>query len=52
MAQVYGNDFARNVVIFGVDNTLLFHTDNRINSFLALHEGPTDNINDSVGTTE
>ena len=26
---IFRNDFARNVVIFGVDNSSLFHTDNQ-----------------------
>ena len=25
----FGNDFARNVIIFGVDNSSSYHTDNR-----------------------
>ena len=32
------NDFARNVVIFGVDYSSLFHTYNRKNTFLVLVE--------------
>ena len=42
------NDFARNVIIFGVDNTSSSHTDNRKNNFLVLGEA-THGINDSTG---
>ena len=48
----FGNDFARNVIIFGVDNSSSSHTDNRINNFLVLGEGPTQDINDSTGSAE
>ena len=34
-------DFARNVVIFGVDNRSSLHTDNRKNNVLVLGKGPT-----------
>ena len=37
----FGNDFAKNIVIFDVDNSASSHTDNRKNNFLALGEGPT-----------
>ena len=46
------NDTARNVVIFGVDNSSSSHIDNPKNNFLALGEGPTRDINGSVGTAE
>ena len=48
----FGNDFARTVVIFGVNKYLPFHTDNCENIFLVLGEGPTGDINGSVGTRE
>ena len=48
----FGNDFARNVVIFSVDNSSSSHTDNRKNNFLVLGEGPTQGINDSTGSAE
>ena len=35
----FGNDFARNVVIFGVDSSSSSHADNRKNNFLLLGEG-------------
>ena len=41
-------DFARSVVIFGVDDSSSSHTDNRKNNFLVLNEGPTQGINDST----
>ena len=34
-----GNNFARNVVIFGVDSSSSSHADNRKNNFLLLGEG-------------
>ena len=37
----FGNDFARNVVTFGVDNSLSSQADNRKNKFLVLGEAPT-----------
>ena len=48
----FGYDFARNVVTFSVDNSSLSHSDNLKNVFLVLGEGPTDNINGSIGATE
>ena len=47
----FGNDFARNFVIFGVDNSSLSHTNIRKNNFLLLHEGPSDDINNNTGVT-
>ena len=48
----YSNDFSRCVVIFVVDNTSSFHTNNQKNTFLILGEQPTEDINDSVGAGE
>ena len=42
-SQSFGNGFARNVVIFGVNNSSSSHIDN-LNNFLVLGEGPTDYI--------
>ena len=44
----YENDFARNVLIFGVDNTSSSHTDNQKNNFLVLGEGPTKDMSDRL----
>ena len=44
----FGNDFARNFVIFDVDNSSLSHT----NVFLVLGEGPTDDVNGSIGEAQ
>ena len=41
----FGNDFAKNIVIFGVDNSPSSYTENHKNSFLVLGEGPTYDIN-------
>ena len=41
----FGNDFAINVITFGVDNSSSFHTDNRKNHILVLGEGPTNGFN-------
>ena len=43
----FGNDFARNVVIFGVDDSSSSRSDNRKNNFLILGD-----INDSFGSLE
>ena len=48
----FGNGFARNVVIFGVDNSSSYHTDNGKNNFLVFGEGPTQSINTSTGEAE
>ena len=47
-----GNGDAKNVIIFGVDNSSLSHADNRKNQFLMLGEGPTYGINGSFGAPE
>ena len=47
----FGNDSARNVIIFGVDNNSLYHNDNPKNNFCVLDEGPTYDINGSFGTS-
>ena len=48
----FGNDFARNVVIFDVDNTSSSHTNNQKDNVLVLGEGPTKAINDSICAAE
>ena len=45
----FGNDFARNVVIFGVDNSSPSHSDHRKYKFLILGEGPTYGIHGRFG---
>ena len=45
-------DFARNVIIVGVDNSSSSHSDNSKNNFLILGEGPTYDINKSFGSPE
>ena len=47
----FDNDTARNVIIFGVDNSSSAHTDNPRN-FLVLSKGPTEVIDVSVGAAE
>ena len=47
-----GSDFARNVVIFSVDNSPSSHADNQKNDFLVVAEGDTFSINGSFGTPE
>ena len=39
-------------VIFSVDNSLSFHTDNRKNNFWVSGEKPTDLINHNTGAAE
>ena len=48
----FDNDFARNVIIFGVDNSLSCHSNNRQNNFLKLGEAPTYRTNGSFGSSE
>ena len=48
----FDNDFARNIIIFGVDNSSSSYFDNRRNNFLKLGEGPTYIINGSFGSPE
>ena len=45
----FGNDFVRNIVIFGVDNSLSSNTNNQNNNFLVSGEGPKNGINNSTG---
>ena len=37
----FDNDTAKNVILFGVDNSLSSHADNHKNNFLVLGEGST-----------
>ena len=46
----FGNDFARNFIIFGVDNSYFSPTDNRKNNFFVLCGGLTFGINGSFGS--
>ena len=48
----FGNDYARNVLIFAVDNSSSSHTDNLQNNFLILGEGDIFGINGSFGAPE
>ena len=48
----FDNDTARNVIIFGVDNSSSSHSGNWKNNFLVLGEGPTFGINGSFGSPE
>ena len=48
----FGNDLARNVVIFGVDNSTSTHADTGKNNFLMIGVGPTYSINGSFGLPE
>ena len=48
----FNDDFSRNVMILGVDNSSSSHTDKIKNDFLILGEGPTYGINGSFGAPE
>ena len=48
----FGNNFARNVIIFSVDNSSSSHTDNRKNDVLVLGEGTSNEINGSISASE
>ena len=41
----FGNDYARNFIILGVDNSSSSHSENHKNNFSILGEGPTLRIN-------
>ena len=49
---IFDNEFARDVIIFGFDNSLSSNVDNRKNNFLILGESPTYGINGSFGAPE
>ena len=40
------------LIIFGADYSSPFYTDNQKSNCLVLGEGPTDAINNSIGTAE
>ena len=48
----FGNDFAENAIILGVENRSSSHSDNLKNDFLILGEGDTFGINGSFGGPE
>ena len=48
----FEDNFARNVIIFGADNSSSPHSDNRKNNFLILGQGPTYGINENIGSSE
>ena len=48
----FENDYASNVIIFGVDNSSSSHVDNLKNNFLVLGEGDTFGINESFDVSE
>ena len=48
----FGNGFAKNVVIFGIDNSSSSHAETRKSNILVLGEGPTYGINISFGSPE
>ena len=48
----FDNEFARIIIVFGVDNSSSSHSDNRRNNFSILGEGPTYGISGSFGSPE
>ena len=48
----FDNNYARNVITFGVDNTSSSQTDNLKNNFIILGEGDSFGINGSFGAPE
>ena len=48
----FDKEYARNVIIFGVDNSSSSPTDNFKNSFLVLGEGDIFGINENFGAPE
>ena len=49
---VFGNDFAKNVVIFVVDKSSQSHAANHKSDFSVLGEQITDDVNGSIGAAE
>ena len=47
-----GNEFAKNVVIFGADMSLSVHVDNKKKDILILGEGSTQRLDDTTLTAE
>ena len=48
----FGNDFAKNVIIFDADNSSSSHANNCKNNLFMLSEGLTHGINESFGSPE
>ena len=48
----FGNDYARIVITFGVDNSSSSHADNLKNNFLILGEADIFGINESITVSE
>ena len=48
----FGNNYARNIRIFGVDNSSSSHSENHKNNFSILGEGPTLRINGRFESSE
>ena len=44
----FDNDTARNVIIFGIDNSSPSHAENRKNNFLLISEDPSFSINEII----
>ena len=49
---IFDNGYARNVIMFGVDNSSSPHIDNPKTNFLVLCKESSEGINGSVGTAE
>ena len=48
----FGDNFAKNAKVFGVNNSSLSRTDSRKNDFLVLGKGPTYDINGILAPAE
>ena len=48
----FDNEFARNVIIFGLDNNSSYDKKKNWKKILVLREGPIDGINDSTGAAK
>ena len=47
-----GDGYFKNTIIFGVDDSSVVHTDNRIKDILNLGKGQTDGLDDTAITAE
>ena len=52
MFNELNGEFGKNVIIFGMTNSLSVHTYNREKDFLVVGEGPTDGLSNTIITAE
>ena len=50
--SLFGGNWAKNIIIFGVDNSSSVHVNNKKKKMLVLGKGPTQGLDDATTTTE